>query len=60
MPPDEIVSGLGADTLGIFGFAPSAPTYFANSVRTVPRASSRPPSATSTATIAWTYSSASP
>ena len=36
MPPDEIVTGLGADTLGIFGFAQQVPTYFANSVRTVP------------------------
>ena len=36
VPPDEIVTGLSADTLGIFGFAPQIPTYFTNSVRPVP------------------------
>ena len=35
VPPDEIFTALGADTLGIFGFAPQIPTYFTNSVRTV-------------------------
>jgi hypothetical protein len=35
VPPDEILTALGADTLGIFGFAPQIPTYFANSLRTV-------------------------
>ena len=35
VPPDEILTALGADTLGIFGFAPQIPTYFSNSVRTV-------------------------
>ena len=60
VPPDEIVTGVGADQLGIFGFAPQIPTYFTNSVRTVCRASSRRRSATSTATVASTCSSASP
>ena len=36
VPPDEIVTALGADKLGVFGFAPVIPTYFTNSVRTVP------------------------
>ncbi len=36
VPPDEILTGVGADQLGIFGFAPQIPTYFTNSVRTVP------------------------
>jgi len=34
VPPDEIVTALGADKLGIFGFAHQMPTYFTNSVRT--------------------------
>ena len=46
--------------LSIFGFAHQIPTYLSNSVRTVARGSSRPPSATSTATVASTCSSASP
>ena len=50
VPPDEILTGLGGGELGIFGFAHQIPTYFANSVRPVPAASSRRPSATSTAT----------
>jgi len=36
VPPDEIVTALGGDKLGIFGFAHQIPTYFANSVRSVP------------------------
>ena len=36
VPPDEIFTATGGGTLGIFGFAPQLPTYFANSVRTVP------------------------
>ena len=62
VPPDEIVTALGADKLGIFGFAHQIPTYFTNSVRTVRLTGrpSQPPSATSTATVAWTCSSASP
>jgi hypothetical protein len=36
VPPDEIVTGLAAEELGIFGFAHSLPTYLSNSVRTVP------------------------
>jgi Ca2+-binding RTX toxin-like protein len=35
VPPDEIVTGLGGDKLGIFGFAHAIPTYLSNSVRTV-------------------------
>ena len=35
VPPDEIVTALGASQLGIFGFAPQIPTYFANSGRAV-------------------------
>jgi RTX calcium-binding nonapeptide repeat (4 copies)/FG-GAP-like repeat len=36
VPPDEIVTGVGTDTLGIFGFAPQLPTYLSNGVRTLP------------------------
>ncbi len=36
VPPDEIVTALGGDKLGIFGFAHQTPTYFSNSARTVP------------------------
>ena len=36
VPPDEIVTGVGAATVGIFGFAHQLPTYFSNSLRTVP------------------------
>jgi len=36
VPPDEIVTALGADKLGVFGFAHQIPTYFTNSARTVP------------------------
>ena len=36
VPPDEIVTSVGADKIGIFGFAHQLPTYFTNSVRTVP------------------------
>ena len=36
VPPDEIFTAVGAGKLGIFGFAPQIPTYFTNSVRTLP------------------------
>jgi hypothetical protein len=36
VPPDEIVTGLSADKIGIFGFAPQTPTYLSNSERVAP------------------------
>ncbi|MDA0170911.1 FG-GAP-like repeat-containing protein [Solirubrobacter taibaiensis] len=35
VPPDELFTAV-AGGLGVFGFAPQIPTYFTNSVRTVP------------------------
>ena len=36
VPPDEIVTSLDTDKMGIFGFAPVFPLTWSNSTRTVP------------------------
>jgi len=36
VPPDEMVTSLGGDQLGVFGFAHQLPTYLSNGARSVP------------------------
>jgi hypothetical protein len=54
VPPDEVIASAGGDKMGIFGFAPQFPLVWGESSRTVPAASNRPRSETSTATVTST------
>jgi hypothetical protein len=54
VPPDEVMASEGGDKMGIFGFAPQFPLVWGESSRTVPAASNRPRSETSTATVTST------
>ena len=61
VPPDEIVTAVGGDQLGIFGFAPVFPLTWASRARAAcPAAWSRPRSAIWTTMATSTCSSASP